>query len=36
MAIIDTKTKTMRKIEDEDIQRFATMARERASKRAPG
>ena len=36
MAIIDSKTKTMRKIEDEDIQRFATMARERASKRAPG
>jgi len=36
MAIIDTKTKSMRKIEDEDIQRFAAMARERASKRAPG
>jgi proteasome alpha subunit len=36
MAIIDSKTKAMRKIEDEDIQRFAAMARERASKRSPG
>jgi proteasome alpha subunit len=36
MAIIDTKTQTMRKVEDDDIQRFAAMARERASKRGAG
>jgi proteasome alpha subunit len=33
MAIIDNKTKTMRKVEDEDIERFASMAKDRAVKR---
>ncbi len=33
MAIIDNKTKAMRKIEDEDIERYASMAKERAGKR---
>ncbi len=33
MAIIDTKTKTMRKIEDDDIEKYAAVARERAGKR---
>ncbi len=33
MAIIDTKGKTMRKAEDEEIQRYAATARDSASKR---
>ncbi|MFL6372951.1 MAG: archaeal proteasome endopeptidase complex subunit alpha [Nitrososphaera sp.] len=33
MAIIDSKAKTMRKAEDEEIQGYATTARDRASKR---
>jgi hypothetical protein len=33
MAIIDNKAKTMRKAEDEEIQRYADTARDRASKR---
>ena len=33
MAIIDNKTKTMRKIEDEEIDRYAGLAKERTSKR---
>jgi proteasome alpha subunit len=33
MAIIDTKAKTMRKAEDEEIERYAVTARDRASKR---
>lgn len=33
MAIIDTKAKTMRKVEDEDIERFASLAKERTAKR---
>jgi hypothetical protein len=32
MAIIDTN-RTMRKVEEEDIERYAAMARERTSKR---
>ena len=33
MAIIDNKNKAMRKIEDEDIERYGSMAKERAGKR---
>jgi len=33
MAIIDIKTRTMRKIEDEEIDRYAGLAKERMSKR---
>jgi proteasome alpha subunit len=33
MAIIDTKTRTMRKVEDEEIDNYAAMAKERAGKR---
>jgi hypothetical protein len=33
MAIIDTKAKTMRKAEEDEIQRYAATARDRASKR---
>ncbi|MGI0036241.1 MAG: archaeal proteasome endopeptidase complex subunit alpha, partial [Nitrososphaera sp.] len=33
MAIIDTKTKTMRKVDDDDIEKYAAVARERAGKR---
>lgn len=33
MSIIDNKNKAMRKIEDEDIDRYASMAKERAGKR---
>jgi proteasome alpha subunit len=33
MAIIDNKTKTMRKIEDEEIDRYAGLAKEKTSKR---
>ncbi len=33
MAIIDTSSKTMRKVEEEDIERYASGARDRASKR---
>jgi len=33
MAIIDTKAKTMRKAEDEDIERYAALAKERTAKR---
>lgn len=33
MAIIDEKTKAMRKVEDEEIERYAVSARERATKR---
>ena len=33
MAIIDNENKAMRKIEDEDIDRYASMAKERAGKR---
>lgn len=33
MAIIDEKTKAMRKVEDEEIERYATSAKERATKR---
>ncbi len=36
MAIIDTKTKTMRKVEEDEIQRFATLAREKSTKAGPG
>jgi proteasome alpha subunit len=32
MAIIDTKTKTMRKIEDEELEKYAASAKERAGK----
>ncbi len=35
MAIIDTQTKIMRKVEDEEIEKYAALARERASKRTP-
>ncbi len=35
MAIIDNQTKTMRKVEDEEIEKYATLAKERASKRTP-
>jgi proteasome alpha subunit len=34
MAIIDTANKTMRKVEEEDIERYASAARDRASKRS--
>jgi proteasome alpha subunit len=33
MAIIDTKAKTMRKVEDEDIEKYASLAKERTAKR---
>jgi hypothetical protein len=33
MAIIDNKGKTMRKAEDDEIQRYAATARDRATKR---
>jgi proteasome alpha subunit len=33
MAIIDNKAKTMRKAEEDEIQRYATTARDKASKR---
>jgi hypothetical protein len=33
MAIIDTKAKTMRKAEEDEIQRYAETAKDRASKR---
>ena len=33
MAIIDIANRTMRKVEEEDIERYAAMARERAGKR---
>ena len=33
MAIIDIANKTMRKVEEEDIERYAALARERAGKR---
>lgn len=33
MAIIDNKAKTMRKVEDEDIEKFASLAKERTAKR---
>ena len=33
MAIIDSKAKTMRKVEDEEIDRYAAAARDRAAKR---
>lgn len=36
MAIIDNKTKAMRKVEEDEIQRYATLARERSSKAGPG
>ncbi|MER3408372.1 MAG: proteasome subunit alpha, partial [Nitrososphaera sp.] len=35
MAIIDNATRTMRKVEDEDLDRYAASARERAGKRQP-
>lgn len=35
MAIIDTQSKIMRKVEDEEIEKYAALARERASKRTP-
>ena len=34
MAIIDTNNRTMRKVEEEDIERYASMAREKSGKRA--
>jgi proteasome alpha subunit len=34
MAIIDTKAKTMRKVEDEDIEKYALLAKERTAKRS--
>lgn len=34
MAIIDTKTKAMRKVEDEEIERYAAAAKEKAGKRS--
>jgi proteasome alpha subunit len=33
MAIIDHKTKTMRKIEDEEIERYAALVKDRTAKR---
>ena len=33
MAIIDNETKTMRKVEDQDIEKYASMAKERSTKR---
>lgn len=33
MAIIDNKTKTLRKVEDQDIERYASTAKEKASRR---
>ena len=33
MAIIDTKTRTMRKVEDEELEKYAAMAKERSGKR---
>jgi proteasome alpha subunit len=33
MAIIDNKTKTMRKVEDQDMERYASSAKDRAGKR---
>src|SRR5919201_1634018 len=33
MAVIDNETKTMRKVEDNDIERYASIAKERSSKR---
>jgi hypothetical protein len=35
MAIIDNATRTMRKVEDEDLDKYAALARERAGKRQP-
>jgi hypothetical protein len=35
MAIIDNKAKIMRKAEDDEIQRYAATAKDRASKRGP-
>jgi proteasome alpha subunit len=32
MAIIDNDTKTMRKVEEEEIEKYARMAKERSSK----
>ena len=32
MAIIDNDTKTMRKVEEEEIERYAAMARRKTSK----
>jgi proteasome alpha subunit len=34
MAMIDTKAKTMRKIEDEDIEKYASLAKDRTAKRS--
>jgi len=32
MAVIDNETKTMRKVDDNDIERYASMAKDRAPK----
>jgi proteasome alpha subunit len=34
MAMIDTKAKTMRKVEDEDIEKYASLAKDRTAKRS--
>jgi hypothetical protein len=34
MAIIDTKTKAMRKVEDEEIEKYAAAAKEGAGRRS--
>ncbi|NOJ28190.1 MAG: proteasome endopeptidase complex, archaeal, alpha subunit [Nitrososphaera sp.] len=35
MAIIDNKTQAMRKVEDEEIEKYAALAKEQAAKRTP-
>ncbi len=35
MAIIDNKTQTMRKVEDEEIEKYAALAKEQSAKRTP-
>ena len=32
MAVIDNETKTMNKVDDEEIERYATLARQRSTK----